>query len=80
MPYPPYLNPDLQIEYLFENWGLKRSKKTLAKERCTGLGPRFVRMGRNVASTTAHLDDYARSKLSRRDFGSTTEAKAEEVG
>lgn len=45
--------------YLKVEWGLSRSKATLAKLAVTGHGPDYHRTGRDALYTTAALDAYA---------------------
>lgn len=51
---------------------LSLSTSTLAKMRCKGTGPEFLRLGGAIKYTKAGLDDYLR----KRTFRSTTEADA----
>ncbi len=44
---------------------LKMSKKTLAKWRCNGRGPRFVRLGHAVRYMPQDVADWLEAKASR---------------
>ena len=52
-------------DYLRQHWGIPRSEKTLAKLACIGGGPLYRLFGRIPLYTTAYLDEYAESKISR---------------
>ena len=46
-------------EYLLENYGIRRSPGTLAKQACLGGGPGFQSVGRSVIYQPKALDEYA---------------------
>ncbi len=60
-----YLAPPDAAKYL------KISESTLAKLRVYGGGPPFMRVGRAIRYSRAHLDEYMAAKLAR----STSEYK-----
>jgi len=53
------LNRAEAATYLKAEWGLSRSKATLAKLAVTGNGPDYHRTGRDALYTPAALDAYA---------------------
>jgi hypothetical protein len=60
MPSPSRnLNPTQVSAYLAEKYGIKRSPKTLAKERCLGGGPPFYKANRAVLYPESGLDTWA---------------------
>ena len=70
------LRPSAASEYLFVRHGIRRTEGSLARERVTGTGPRFRRAGRDIVYERAALDEWAQSRLSPQEFGSTAEAAA----
>ena len=65
--------------YLLENWGIRRTPKTLAKLAVTGGGPVFEKDGRFPLYTEPRLDDWARAQLSP-PVSSTAELAAIRAG
>jgi len=64
-PPMPYMTPPEQVEYLFSAWGYKTSVRTLAKLRCIGGGPKFVKIGgRRVLSRPDWMDEWITQKTS----------------
>jgi hypothetical protein len=59
-----FLNTPEQSAYLRETWGVVRAPKTLAKLRCVGGGPQFVKHGRAALSTEPWLDAWVENGLS----------------
>src|SRR5262245_52051817 len=74
--HPLFLNRDAQSRYLKEKWGIKRAKRTLAKQACLGGGPKLFYVGRIPVSTPEYLDEYAESLLTG-PFESTAARHAE---
>jgi hypothetical protein len=68
------LFPEEASRYLRER-GIPRSVRTLAKLRCLGGGPRFHKIGRNVAYSTDDLDAYAGRVISP-PYAHTAECRA----
>ena len=68
------LNRQEASRYLKEEWGMRRTPKTLAKLAVTGDGPQFEKDGRIPLSTEEMLDEFARKQLSPPVF-STSELK-----
>jgi predicted DNA-binding transcriptional regulator AlpA len=62
----PILNPKAAAKYLC------CSESFLAKLRCTGGGPEFIKVGASIAYRRSALDAWTR----KRTFKSTTEADA----
>ncbi len=50
-------------EYLWDNWGISRTPKTLAKLAVVGGGPAFRKDGRFPLYETDALDEWAREQL-----------------
>ena len=57
------LTAEAAVQYL-RALGLQTCEATLAKLRCTGGGPRFIKCGRAPIYTPAWLDEYADSRTS----------------
>lgn len=51
------------IQYLWDNFLLKRTVGTLSKERSIGTGPEFFKIGKTVRYTVAALDEWAMSQV-----------------
>ncbi len=51
-------------DYLFAKHGVARSRQTLAKYACLGVGPTFQYLGRVPVDTPAALDEWVDSMLS----------------
>lgn len=68
--------PESASRYLLTNFGIRRTEKTLAKERHNGGGCPFHVAGRNILYTEGDLDRYAQSLISAMPFRSTAEANA----
>lgn len=49
--------------YLFETYGIRRSRATLAKQAVTGGGPKFRKAGHAVLYEIADLDAWANELL-----------------
>ena len=49
--------------YLFLVWAIRRTAGTLAKLRCTGGGPDYLKAGRDVVYTRTALDSWAADLL-----------------
>lgn len=62
----PLLTPDEAAAYL------RLARATLAKMRCLGGGPRFVRLGRKIAYRGSDLESWLEKRLA----ASTTDADA----
>jgi hypothetical protein len=69
----PYLPPPEACVYLESRHGIKRKPSTLAKLRCIGGGPRFIKAGRAILYPPSELDEYASSLFSEL-CASTSEA------
>ena len=65
MSSPIYLRRSAAAEYLCRHWGIPCSERTLAKLACVGGGPLYRLCGRIPLYTTAYLDEYAESKISK---------------
>ena len=63
MTYSKRLNRKQQSEYLFEEHGIRRTAKTLAKLAHTGKGPRYQLDGRDALSTPEWLDEWVEKIL-----------------
>jgi hypothetical protein len=50
--------------YLDETWGIQRAPATLKKLACTGGGPTYCRIGRQVRYAPRDLDRWARGLIS----------------
>lgn len=73
----PLLRTPEACDYLLKKHGIRRSPKTITKERHEGTGPAFHLIGsRSIGHTTAALDEYAERLISKQTFRSTVEAKA----
>lgn len=56
--------PDTEaVEYLFDQWRLRRGKRVLQQYRRVGGGPKFFRIGNDVRYNRRFLDEWARSLL-----------------
>ncbi len=74
---PFYFRTPGASTYLFETWGVRRSPRTLAKQRCVGgNGPPFRKVGRDVVYERGALDGWAAIQISETSFRNTAEAKA----
>lgn len=74
---PLYYRTPGASAYLRDVWGVRRSPRTLAKERCTGSGgPPFRKVGRDVIYEKGALDGWAAVQISETSFQNTAEAKA----
>ncbi len=74
---PLYFRTPPASVYLFEVWGIRRSPRTLAKQRCVGgNGPPFRKVGRDVVYERGALDGWAALQISETSFQNTAEAKA----
>jgi hypothetical protein len=58
------LPPNLACRLLSEEFGIERSPATLAKLRCIGGGPQFLKARRAVIYPEDALREWARSMLS----------------
>jgi hypothetical protein len=72
-----YLMTEAASKFLFDNFGLRRSPKTLSKLRCVGGGPVFQAYGRTPVYTPARLTEYALSLLSPERASTSTADKPE---
>jgi hypothetical protein len=54
------LPPQAASQYLSDTHGIANSVDTLARYRCVGTGPEFIRIGRAIRYGRAALDAYAR--------------------
>jgi hypothetical protein len=54
------LPPQAASQYLSDTHGIANSVDTLARHRCVGTGPEFIRIGRAIRYSRAALDAYAR--------------------
>jgi hypothetical protein len=71
------LRPEEASSYLFEHHGIRRTVRTLAKERHAGNGPAFRLIGsRAIGYDPPALDQYAEKLISKQAFTSTVQAKA----
>lgn len=68
-------NPADACRFLADEFGVTTSKSTLAKMRCLGGGPKFVKFGRSVLYEEPALIEWATGKLSR-PMSSTSDARA----
>jgi len=57
------LRRDEASNYLFETYGIKRTRATLAKMAVTGGGPSYRKAGRTVLYEVEDLDVWAESLL-----------------
>jgi hypothetical protein len=73
MEHVKYLRAPEAADFLRKHFG-HGSRRTLAKLRCVGGGPRFHRIGRLVVYAEADLTAWATSKLSG-PLASTSETK-----
>ena len=71
-----FLRPAKASAYLLGK-GIRRTTKTLAKDRVLGTGPKFHKVGRDVAYAVPDLDEFALARISPQSYHSTTEAKAD---
>jgi hypothetical protein len=74
MDHVRYLRAPEAADFLFRRFG-HGSRRTLAKLRCVGGGPRFHKIGRLIVYTEADLIKWANSKISA-PLASTSEAGA----
>jgi hypothetical protein len=54
------LPPQAASRYLADTYGIANSVDTLARGRCVGTGPEFIRIGRAIRYSRTALDAYAR--------------------
>jgi hypothetical protein len=67
-----YNSPVATVKY-FGDKGIQVALSTLAKWRCVGGGPRFVKLGRKPFYPDPALEEWLSEKLSR-EVSSTSEA------
>jgi hypothetical protein len=52
-------------QYLLDNWRIRRTPYTLAKEATVGGGPKFYKAGNRVLYEPADLDEWATTSLGK---------------
>lgn len=72
------LRPPAASKYLRKRYGLRRTTKTLAKDRVNGTGPRFRKCGRDVIYEIPELDAFANARISPESYRSTAEVPVEQ--
>jgi hypothetical protein len=62
MPKPPFTTEELSA-YLWENWRLKRTLRTLQQLRRDGGGPPYHRVGNQILYPRDTVDQWAEAKM-----------------
>jgi hypothetical protein len=61
----PFLAPEAAVRVLVEEHGVTRSTGTLRKLRCTGGGPQFAKLGRQILYRRDWLAEWVRDRVSQ---------------